>query len=35
MSEEADDYEEKESIMVVEDSDYLNNFMASKLRKNN
>jgi len=30
-----DDVEEKECILLVEDSDYLNNFMASKLRGNN
>ena len=30
-----DDVEEKECILLVEDSDYLNNCMASKLRENN
>ena len=31
----SEDYDEKESIMVVEDSDYLNNFVATNLRRNN
>ena len=35
MCDEIDDYKEKECIMVVEDSAYLNNFIASNLRNNN
>lgn len=35
MCDTIDEYKEKECIMVVEDSDYLNNFIASNLRNNN